>query len=452
MTPPQPSTPASNDTSHHNQLSFQKLLGPYADKRMLILLCLGISSGLPILLIGSTLSLWLKEVGVSLTAIGLFSWTLLPYKLKFLWAPIVDQVRIPGFPKRYSLRQGWMWSTQIALGISLWMMSSFDPQVSLYSTAVMALIVAFFSATQDIVIDGYRVELLEADEQGAGAAVAVFGYRIGMIISGAGALYIAEFWSWQVSYKVMACCLSFGVIATFFAPDSQASVPRTSQIDTPFSQRILQGFIQPLRTLLMSRGSICFLAFIMLYRIGDALANKMQSPFLYEIGFSKIEIANVAKSFGLVASIVGVMLGGLCVKRWGILKTLWIGGCLQMISNFAWAVQAYYGHSISLLFAVESVYQITGGVGMTALAAYLSHLSHREYSATYYAILTAISGLLNMSLSSLSGWLAESTGWITYFNITALTAIPGLFLLAIMLRYDMTGLDQVTHLQKKAEG
>jgi MFS transporter, PAT family, beta-lactamase induction signal transducer AmpG len=437
---------SSQSNEESNEASgISRFLGPYADRRMLILLCLGISSGLPILLIGSTLSLWLKEVGVSLTAIGLFSWTLLPYKLKFLWAPIVDQVRIPWFPKHFSLRQGWLWSTQLALAISLWVMSSFDPQVSLYGTALMALVVAFFSATQDIVIDGYRVELLEADEQGAGAAVAVFGYRIGMIISGAGALYVAEFWSWQVSYKVMACCLVFGVIATYFAPDSQATYIRSIPQDESFFQRLLRGFIQPLRTLLSTRGSFCFLVFIMLYRVGDALANKMQSPFLLEMGFSKIEIANVAKSFGIIASIVGVMLGGFLVKRWGILKTLWIGGCLQMLSNFTWALQAYYGHDIYLLFAVESVYQITGGVGMTALAAYLSYLSHREYSATYYAILTAIAGLLNMTLSSISGFLAESMGWIAYFNVTALTAIPGLILLAIMLKYNMTGLDRVHH-------
>ena len=451
QSPSQPPSPSS-----WFKHTLKRLLGPYADRRMMIIFCLGISSGLPILLIGSTLSLWLKEVDVSLTMIGLFAWTLLPYKLKFLWAPIVDQVKLPWIPKRYSLRQGWLWSTQIALAITLWCMAQVDPSQALYTTAVYALFVAFFSATQDIVIDGYRVELLDADEQGAGAAVAVFGYRIGMILAGAGALYVAEFWGWQVSYQVMACCLSFGIVATYFAPHRSAildhehhtnSDPSTADASTPSLpslniRTLMQGFIQPIRTLVQTKGSFIFLSFIMLYRIGDALANKMQTPFLKEIGFSKIEIANVAKSFGIVASIVGVIVGGFLVKRWGITRTLWIGGVVQMLSNFTWALQAHIGHSIGLLFAVESVYQITGGIGMTALTAYLSHLSHRQYSATYYALLTAIAGLLNMTLSSLSGWMAESMGWVHYFNVTALTAIPGLILLSIMLRYDITGLQK----------
>ena len=419
----------------------------YSDRRMLLLAFLGFSSGLPLLLIASTLSLWLKDAQVSLTAIGLFAWVLFPYKIKFLWAPIVDRVRLPFFGPRCGLRRSWLWFTQLGLIGSLFALSMIDPREDLYFTALYSIIIAVFSATQDIVIDGYRVEILSPEEQGAGAAVAVFGYRIGMIISGAGALYVAEFYGWAIAYQVMAVSLSLGVIATFFAHESKEIKPTqhrqaTESIFHFLKRQAIDGFIHPISEVFKRRGALLFLFFIMLYRVGDALANKMVPPFLVEAGFTKIEIANIAKSFGIVASIIGVVLGGFLVKYIGVLRALWVGGLMQMTSNFAFSVQAIVGHNVWVLVGVETVYQITGGIGMAAFTAYLSSLSSRESSATHYALLTAISGMLNMSLSSLSGLGATHLGWPLYFSVTALTALPGMVLLWFMIRWKMSGLPE----------
>ncbi|MBM3572465.1 MAG: AmpG family muropeptide MFS transporter [Alphaproteobacteria bacterium] len=394
---------------------------------------MGFSSGLPLALTGATLSIWLKDVGVSLIAIGFFALVGTVYTFKFLWSPIIDRAHIPVLTPSLGRRRSWALIIQIALAAAILTMGHADPRHSAELTALAAVLVAFCSASQDIVIDAYRVELLDAHEQGAGAAATQLGYRIGMLASGAGALFLAEFFGWQLAYTVMAGLVGIGMTAVLATREPREMArPVTSGADAwthAFSAWIKDAVIAPFADFVQRRAWLPILLFVVLYKVGDAMAGVMAGPFYIAMGFSKPEIASVSKVFGVIATMTGVFLGGLVVYRLGVFKSLLICGVLQMLSNLMFAAQAVVGYDLGFLMATIAVENVTGGMGSAAFVAYLSSLCNIAFTATQYALLSSLSAVPRTVLASGSGWLAESLDWVLFFGVTTVAALPGLLLL-----------------------
>ncbi|MBF0340937.1 MAG: AmpG family muropeptide MFS transporter [Magnetococcales bacterium] len=422
-------------------------LAIYFEPKVVVILLLGFASGLPLALTVGTLSLWLAEAGVSKTSIALFALAGAPYTFKFLWSPLVDRMPIPGLTTRLGQRRGWGVLTQLALIASILALGASHPARDPFWTAWFALAVAFWSATQDIVIDAYRVESLEERQYGAGAAMSVLGYRLGMVVSGAGALYLATFWGWFTAYAVMAGLMGLGVLVLLFNPEpvrpgreesGLSSVDARLQGKSGWRGRavrwIAAAVIAPFAEFMSRKGWLLTLLFILLYKFGDALAGVMSGPFYVELGFSKIEIANVTKLFGLVAVLVGGVVGGILTERLGIIRSLVLCGVLQMLSNLMFVALAHAGHSVEMLILTIALENIAGGMGTSAFVAYLSRLCHVAYTATQYALLSSFMAFGRTLLASSGGWLADQLSWSTFFLLTTLAAIPGLLLLRFMVR------------------
>ncbi len=399
----------------------------YLDRRLFAILFLGFSSGLPLLLTFSTLSVWLAEAGVTKTAIGLFALVGLPYATKFLWAPLMDRLRLPWLTRRFGRRRGWALVTQAMLMIGVVGLGQGDPAVDPGRIAVWALFVSFASASQDIVIDAYRVEILEERQYGAGAAMIDGGYRLGLLAAGAGGLYLAEAIPWSAVYGVMAALVLVGVATVLANPEptsEEAAGPRESGLEEWLREAVVAPFVD----FMGRRDWVAILLFVALYKFGDSLAGVMANPFYIEIGFSKVEIANISKLFGLVATLLGVFLGGIMVVRRGIMWSLLVCGVAQMLSNLLFAVQAVVGHDLAMLTVTIGVENLAGGMGTAAFVAYLSALCNFLYTATQYALLSSFMAFARTTLSAGGGWMADHADWTTFFVATTIAALPGLLL------------------------
>ncbi|WP_169543536.1 AmpG family muropeptide MFS transporter [Sneathiella aquimaris] len=408
----------------------------YRDPRVLAILFLGFSSGLPLALTGTTLSLWLREEGTALTAIGFLSSVGTPYALKFLWAPLIDKLPLPVLGPLLGRRRSWMILTQICLILSIVGLGLTSPSENILLTASLAFLVAFSSASQDIVIDAYRVEICDERSMAAGAAAIVFGYRIGMLVSGAGALYLATTVSWSITFTIMAAFVLVGVITILMSREPETHKALTTVQFEPGSRRlaaykkwIVDAVVKPLSEFMSRPGWIPILLFVMLYKFGDSLAGVMSTPFFYDLGFTKIDIANVSKVYGTIATFAGLALGGWLMAATGLYKTLWVCGFLQLFSNLMFAVQALAGNDITVLSLTVGIENLAGGMGTAAFVAYLSSLCNISYTATQYALLSSFMATARIWFSSPGGWLAEQFGWVEFFLITTLAAIPGLLLL-----------------------
>ena len=426
----------------------------YRERRVLSLLFFGFSSGLPLLLVYSTLSAWLTEVGVSKTAIGFISLVGTAYALKFLWSPLVDKLPVPILTGLLGRRRSWMLVSQAVLIVSIYGMARSDPATpdGLWWMIFWAVVVAFASATQDIVIDAYRTEILEDEKLGAGAANLVFGYRIAMLSAGGGALIIADYADWSWAYIAMAGLVLVGVGAVLLNPEPQVRTsPESATLENKGTQFLMRNahlpgpvlglaawiyaaVVCPFAEFMSRRGWVAVLLFVALYKYGDALLGVMANPFYLEMGFSKAEIGAVSKGFGLAMTLVGAALGGVAVARYGILRALLVCGVLQAASNLVFAVQAWVGYSVPMLMVTIAAENLTGGMGTTAFVAYLSSLTNVAYTATQYALLSSLMAFARTLLASGGGWLADQMDWISFFLLTTLAAVPGLALLIWMLR------------------
>jgi PAT family beta-lactamase induction signal transducer AmpG len=393
---------------------------------MLIILAMGFASGLPLLLTLSTLSYWLSKVGVDKTTIGLFALVGTPYTFKFLWSPIMDQLRLPVLTARFGRRRSWLLLTQILLAIAIFLMGLTDPATGPARTALMALVVAFLSASQDIVIDAYRIEILPESQQGQGAAVTQTGYRFGLLLAGAGALALSDFVSWPIVFDVLAAAMLVAAIVTLLAPEPETRVPPPPR---DYAQWVKDAVIAPFAEFMARRGWVVILLFVLFYKFGDALGGTMANPFYVEMGFTGSEVAAVSKLWGVWMTVVGALIGGLAVARWGVFRALLIGGVLQALTNFAFAYVAVKGHDLPALTLAITADNIAGGAAGAALVAYLSSLCNIAYTATQYALLTSFMAQGRTWLSSGSGWLADNTDWVTFWSLTAFLAVPGLLLL-----------------------
>jgi MFS transporter, PAT family, beta-lactamase induction signal transducer AmpG len=382
---------------------------------------LGFSAGVPLLLTGGTLSAWLTSEQVSLRAVGAFALVSLPYNLKFLWAPALDRFGWPWLGRR----RDWMILTQSLLAVAIAAMGVVDARASTGTLALLALAVAFLSASQDVVVDAYRTDLLGEGERGKGTAAYVTGYRVAMLVTGAGALIVADHISWRLTYWVMAALLSVGVVATLAAP-------RLPATDPPSSLR--HAVIEPLRELFARRGAWTAIAFVMLYKVGDALAGHMATPFLIKLDFSMSEIGVLQKFLGAGATLAGAAVGGAIADKIGTRRALLWFGAAQALANIGYVGLAATGKSYPMLVVAIGVDNACNGLGTTAFVAYLMSICHDRFSATQYAVLTSASSLLGRLLNATSGDLIAAMGWAGFFAATIALAGPALLLIRFLPR------------------
>jgi PAT family beta-lactamase induction signal transducer AmpG len=393
---------------------------------MIVILLLGFSSGLPFALSFTTLTVWLAEHGVRKAEIGFFALVGMPYTWKFLWAPLVDGVRIPLLTAWLGQRRSWVLAAQLGLAGSLIWLGSLDPSRELGLMAWAALLVVFMSATQDIVIDAYRIEILGDHEQGAGSAMTTYGYRFGMLASGAGALYLSDHISWSAVYAIEAALLTIGIITVLFAREPVSRRSRGGSV-------VKQVLVDPFVDFLKRPWWLLILVFVMLYRFPDSFLSVMANVFYKDIGFTNSEIASVSKLFGTAATFFGVFLGGLLVHRTGVLKSLFFCGIVQTLSNLMYILMAQRGQDVPTFAATIAFENVSAGMTGVAFIAYLSSLCSPGFAGSQYALLSAVGLSTRTTLSATSGWLVERVGWSWFFGITALVAIPGMVLLAFFL-------------------
>lgn len=385
--------------------------------RMTTALLMGFSCGLPLLLTITVLQAWMKEEGVDLTVIGLMALVGLPYTLKFLWAPFLDRYTLPFLGRR----RGWLLTAQLFLFFSIIGLGLTDPGGHPWMVAFAALLVTFFSASQDIVVDAYRREDLPDEELGLGSSFYINGYRVGMLLASGGGLILADHVSFSTVYLIMAACMLPGVLTTFFAPEPEIAA------GTPESLK--EAVLCPLIDYFSRKGALWILAFILFYKIGDTMASAMTTPFYLDIGFSKTEIGAVVKLFGFWATIIGSLIGGVLMLRQGIYRSLWIFGFLQALSTAGFALLARIGHSISALSAVIAFENLSSGMGTAAYVAFMASITNKKFTATQYALLSSLMGVPRVLASAPTGFFAKSFGWENFFIFCTLIAVPGMLLL-----------------------
>ena len=406
-------------------------LRTYFTRPLLTVLCLGFSSGLPLALTASTLSAWLFEAHVDKSTIGLFAAVATPYTLKFLWSPLMDSLRFPVLTRLFGRRRGWILGTQFALAASLLLLAAASPALNPWATAAVALLVSFFSASQDIVIDAYRVEILAKEEQGEGAAMVQLGYRLGMIASTAGALYLAESFGWSGTYIAMSALMGVGILTTLVAREPDVAPVQKTQ---GFIEWIRSAVIAPLADFMKHPAWGQILAFIIIYRLADAFIGGMTNPFLLELGFQKKDIASIVKVFGTIATLVGTFAGGSLTARFGALRMLFAAGLLHAATNLCYVWQAHAGVDSTVLAISTSLENFTGGLATAAFVAYLSNLCNVHYTATQYALLSSLAALGRAWFSTPAGYVAQHLGWNWFFSLSALLALPGLILILVLHR------------------
>jgi len=385
--------------------------------RMLVSFLMGFSCGIPLLLTLSVLQAWMKEEGVDLSVIGLFALVGLPYTLKFVWSPLMDRFT-PAFLGR---RRGWLLVIQVLLVGAIAGLGLTSPKENPLLVAFAALLVTFFSASQDIVVDAYRREDLSDRELGLGSSLYVNGYRVGMLLAGSGGLILADHVSFQQVYLLLAASLSVGIVTTLMCREPE--VPEGSP--KCFREAVIQPFVE----YFTRDRALLILLFILLYKIGDQMASTMTIPFYLDIGFSKTEVGAVAKLFGFWATIVGGLLGGILIIRVGIWRALLLFGILQGFSTAGFSLLAVIGHSIPWLAAVIAFENLSGGMGTAAYVAYMASITNKKFTATQYALLSSLMGVPRVFASAPTGFMVEAVGWVSFFIACALIAIPGLFLL-----------------------
>lgn len=396
-------------------------LRPFADRRLALMLGLGFSSGLPFLLVFSTQSAWLREAGVSKEHIGLISWVALAYSFKFLWAPLLDRFDAPLLGRLLGRRRGWMALTQIGVALCLGFLAFGDPANSLVWTIGFAFLLGFCAATQDIVIDGWRIAAAPPEMQGELSAASQVGYKFAILCAGAGALYLAQFFSWKLAYLAMAALMLVGLTACLLAPE-----PTAYSRPAPSHQGVFYAFSDPLRDFFVRNGKFAglFLLLLAIYRLPDFVSGVMANPLYIDLGFSKAEIANVTKIFGFWVGLFGVFAGGLATAKWGLMPTLLVGGIAASASHLSLALLAAHGQDIRLLTLAVCVENFAGGFAGTALIAFMSSLTSPLYAAAQYALLSSLYALPGKILGGFSGYAAAQFGYSAFFTATSLIGLP----------------------------
>jgi len=419
------------------ELSWSKVIKVYAKPRVITMVFLGFAGGLPFLLVFSTLTAWLRDEGVSRSAIGFFAWIGITYSVKVFWAPVVDRLRLPLITPWLGQRRSWILLGQVGIAVGLIGMSRIG-HTELYALSVCALIVAFSSATQDIAIDAYRIEAMPEEFQGVMSAAYIFGYRMALLAAGAGALYIAEYANWVVAYQVMASLTAIGIITVLLIAEP---VERRDELISATEQGGRLGFvnavIRPFTEFFSAYGqyALAILAFIAVFRLSDLVMGIMANPFYLDMGYSKIEIANVAKVFGILMSITGSIICGVLIMKWGLWRCLLIGAIAVALTNLLFAGLSLMPAEVIWLAVVISADNISGGFAATAFVAYLSSLTNRAYTATQYALFSSLMTLPGKFVSGFSGKVVDSEGYFFFFVLAAVLGLPAIFLVLWLMRH-----------------
>ena len=440
----------------------QSIFAPYNDRRMFIMAFIGFSCGIPLFLTASTLSLWLNESGVSYTKIGLIGWVAFPYTIKFLWSPFIDRLKIPFLSKALGRRRSWLLLSQVALIASILALSQTNPAENLFLTAVCAIFVTFSAATQDVTMLAYQVERLGRQQYGAGEATGIFGYRMGMLMSGAGALYFADFFTWSEVYQIMALFVGVGVITTLIIKEPDPVENKEAQLKElqakeylhshpKLSKKMAQvlswlygAVLCPFSNFMRQKGWWISLLIMLFYKLGDNLVGNMTNIFLVEVGYSKSEIASVSKIFGMAASIFGGFVGGYLIARIGIVKALIITAAIHGISMLMFVIIANVGYDLDLLYLTIALEHITSGMRTTALFAFQMTLVTPTYAATQLALLTSTVHFGRVATSSFSGILVENLGWASFFSLASAATIVSLLLVVLFARINKEELKKLS--------
>ncbi len=465
--------------------SWREAFAVYLHRRVVVMLFLGFSAGLPFLLVFSTLSAWLTEAHVTRTAIGFFSWVGITYSIKVFWAPVVDRLPLPLLTRLLGRRRGWMLPAQCGIALGLLaiaainpmaafgppLLSAFDagvlpvdggltdigivpaPRSTVILVALAALLVAFSSATQDITIDAYRIEAVERDLQGAMAATYQAGYRIALLVAGAGALYMAEFVSWPAAYMLMAACTLVGIFTVLLIQEPVVSrdaetlereallvsaienhgpvLRRWHRLTAWFSSAV----VGPIVDFFVRNGRVALiiLALIALYRVSDITMGVMANPFYLDLGFTKSEIASVSKVFGVIMTMIGAFLGGLLVARYGMMRPLLFGAVIMLLTNLVFAYLAASGKDIRLLFITISGDNLAAGIAGSAFIAYMSSLTNTAYTATQYALFSSLFTLPGKFLGGFSGVIVDAHGYVYFFIYAGALGIPAILLVMYIM-------------------
>ncbi len=417
----------------------------YTRPRIVGILFLGFSAGLPFLLVFSTLSAWLNDANVSKATIGFFSWIGITYSIKVIWAPVIDRVPLPFLTKLFGKRRSWMLVAQTGIALGLLGMASIDPTQDLQTIALFGLLVAFSSATQDVALDAYRIEAMDKEYQGAMSAMYIFGYRLALLVAGAGAFYIAEYASWSIAYTVMALLMSIGMITVLVIREPEHVISDETREQEKNVAEILDGgtsnstwhktsvwfssaVVSPFVDFIKRYGkfAVLILIFIGIYRISDITMGVMANPFYLDMGYSKIEIANIGKIFGFFMTIFGAATGGVLVVRYGLHRPLVLGAILVAATNLLFAYLATLGPDLVWLSVVISADNFSGGLAGSAFIAYLSSLTNSAYTATQYALFSSIMTLPAKILGGFSGVIVEGYGYEWFFSYAAVLGIPAI--------------------------
>ncbi len=406
---------------------------------------MGFFSGLPLLLTSATLGTWLADVGVNKTTIGLFALVGIPYSLKFLWASFLDTNIKLRLLKKMGRRRIWILIFQILICVNIFIMAQIDPVINTMQMAIFAITLAFFSASQDIAIDAWRIEINEEKELGLGAALYVTGYRIALLAAGAGALVIADIYSWKLSFILLSCIYPLGIILVLSIKIEDKS-SNVKVIEKSIKNIIEERVLKPFYDFIVKKNWILILVFIACFKWGDALLGVLSQPFMLEIGFSKSEIAAISKVYGLAATLIGLFVGGYFISKYGIILALWITAFLQLFSNLVFILLALKGNDLYILMLTISIENLSGGMGTAAFIAYLSSLCNVQFSAFQYALLSSFMSFSRTWLASPAGWIIDNLNWNEYFNffgiyliqnsswigffiVTAFFSIPAIILL-----------------------
>ena len=397
-----------------------ELLSAIFNRRMLICVFTGFSSGLPLYVIIQLLQVWLRDNQAGLAEIGLFALVGLPYTVKFLWAPLMDRYTLPFLGRR----RGWLLPMQIACLLLIGLFGLLDPALSLMTVAYMALALAFFSASQDMVLDAFRREILPDNELGLGNSIHVQAYRIAGLVPGSLALILADHLPWSLVFWIVAAFMLFGIVMTLVVkePPKVAGTPATLQ----------SAVVEPFKEFFTRKGlssALLILAFMFFYKVGDSMATALSSVFYLDLGFSKTEIGVVAKNAGLWSAIIGGLLGGIWMIKLGINRALWIFGAVQLVSIFGFAILAEVGANLWLLAGVIAFEYLGVGLGTAAFVAFIARETDRRYVATQFALLTALTALPRTFANAVTGVIVEYTGWTSFFLLCAFIAVPGMLLL-----------------------
>jgi PAT family beta-lactamase induction signal transducer AmpG len=399
----------------------------YLRPQILAIIILGFASGLPLSLTASTLTAMLTDYGINVKTIGLFALVALPYAYKYLWSPLVDNIHIPFLGKMLGRRKSWLFVIQILLTIVIAACGVVNPNKYIELFALLCFLLAFLSATQDIIIDALRIEMIETEEQGAGATAVIIGYRIGMLASGAGALYLSHFFGWTVTYIVISILLIPGIIVGQLCRE-----PKIIPVKIPgtFKDFMKKSYFEPFQEFAKRQGWVAVLVFIIFYKMSDAYVGTLTNNFLKAMGFNNVEIANIVKIYGLFATLAGSLAAGYLLEKIGMYNTLLLGYVLQILSNLAYLPVWYYGHDYMVLVGAMSIENFASGLSNVAFIAFISSVCNLRFTATHYAFLSSLAAFARTNVAATGGFVVDAVGWPYFFFFSCTLSIPAIFFLS----------------------